>query len=81
MHVKMYTMRSVALADGRSTLVNLHLEFEGARAYVVWDSVTLRDYEFKTRVEINPKPLRKAGAHGCDFFYRGRLELPRPQDN
>jgi hypothetical protein len=79
--MKQYTMRGLALEKGKRTFRNLGLEFEGARAFVIWDSVTCGDYEFKTRLEIDPKRLRKTQSAGWDFFYHGSLELPCPQDN
>ncbi len=77
----MYTMRSLAVDNGKDSHLDLHLEFEGKRAFVIWDSVTLGNYQLQARVEIDPKRLRKARQPGCDFVYRGKLVLPRPQDN
>lgn len=74
-------MRSFALAKGKKTFFNLRLEFEGDRAFVVWDVVNCGDYEFKTRFEIDPKRLRRARCRECDYVYNGQLDLPRPQDN
>ncbi len=81
MHVKMYKMRSLALDHGKNTFVDLHLEFEGKRAFVIWDSVALGEYELKARLEIDPRLLEKASGRGCDFLYRGEVVLPRPENN
>jgi hypothetical protein len=81
MRTKTYKIRSRALTQGRSTFIDLDLEFEGKRAFVIWDSIPLGPYEFKARVEINPKLLQKAEDHGWDYFYRGKLVLPRPENN
>ena len=78
---KMYKMRSLAQDHGKNTFVDLHLEFEGRRAFVIWDSVTLGGYELKARLEIDPGLLQEAAGRGCDFFYRGQLVLPRPENN
>jgi hypothetical protein len=81
MRVKLYKMRSLALANGKNTLVDLGLEFEGKRAFAIWESVPVGNFELKARVEIDPTLLEKVGEDCCDFFYRGQLSLPRPQDN
>ena len=75
-------MRSVSLAKGKTTPVDLDLEFEGGRAFVIWDSISLGDFLLKARVEINPLLLRKDSANaGLDFLYQGELVLPRPENN
>ena len=56
-------------------------EFEGKRAFIIWDSVPLGHYELKARLEINPRLLQKAEDNGWDYFYRGKLVLPRPENN
>jgi hypothetical protein len=81
MHVKMYKVRSVALANGKKTLVDLHLEFEGKRAFVIWDTVPIGEFQFTARLEIDPDLLRKSRGRGCDFFYCGDLVLPCPRNN
>ncbi len=81
MRIKLYTMRSLALDQGKNTFVDLQLEFEGERAFVVWDSVNVGGYELKARLEIDPELLQRGGGRGCDFFYRGELVLPRPENN
>jgi len=74
-------MRSLAVENGRTTCIDLRLEFEGKRVFVIWDSVPVGGYELKVRLELDPKRLEKGGGTGWDFFYRGQLVLPRPQDN
>lgn len=81
MRVKTYKMRSLALDHGKSSFVDLHLEFEGRRAFVIWDSIALGGYELKARVEIDPQLLQRARGRSCDFYYCGELVLPRPENN
>jgi hypothetical protein len=81
MRVKMYKMRSLALDHGKNTFVDLHLEFEAGRAFVIWDSLAVGEYELKARLEIDPGLLQKASGRSCDFFYRGELVLPQPENN
>ncbi|HVV02165.1 MAG TPA: hypothetical protein VHH88_12430 [Verrucomicrobiae bacterium] len=81
MHAKMYKMRGLTLRQGKNTVVDLELQFEGKRAFAVWESIPLGNYELKARVEIDPSLLERIRNHGCDFLYRGRLILPEPRDN
>ncbi len=81
MRVKLYKMRSLAVENGKNTLVDFHLEFEGKRAFAIWESIPVGDFELQARVEIDPKLLQKVGGEGWDFFYQGEIALPRPQDN
>jgi hypothetical protein len=81
MRVKQYKMRSLTVEQGKETCVDVDLEFEGSRAFVVWDSITVGTAMFKARVEIDPALLLKEGGRTWDFFYRGELVLPRPQNN
>jgi hypothetical protein len=81
MRVKMYKMRSLALDHGKNSFIDLHLEFEEGRAFVILDSVAVGGYEFKARLEIDPQLLQRARDRGCDFYYRGELVLPRPENN
>ncbi len=81
MRLKMYKMRGRTLANGKNDFIDLQLEFEGKRAFVICDTVTLGKYLLKARLEIDPKRLKKVRNRGCDFLYRGELLLPRPQDN
>ncbi len=81
MRIKMYKLRSLTVEHGKKAFVDLHLEFEGKRAFIIWDSVPLGEYELKARLEIDPRMLQKSCARGCDFFYRGELVLPRPENN
>jgi hypothetical protein len=79
MHRKQQTL---AVRRGNRSLVQLPLEFEGKRAFAVWDSVQVHGYHFKARIEIDPKLLRKqSGADGTQYFYCGELELPCPELN
>jgi len=77
----MYKMRSVARENGQQTPVDLNLEFEGKRAFVIWDTITLGKFELKARVEIDPAFLQAATRPDCDFLYNGQLVLSRAENN
>jgi hypothetical protein len=79
--MKIYTMRSYAVENGQDSVVDLRLEFEGQRAFVIWDTIPFGEYQLTARLEINPKLLEKAPEPGYDFFYQGELVLPRPENN
>jgi hypothetical protein len=81
MRDKQYKMRGRSTANGKTTLIDVDLEFDGNRAFVVWDSLTLGSLHLKARVEIDPNLLQSVADRGCDFFYRGELILPSPQNN
>lgn len=81
MRAKLYKLRGEAVDNGQKTLVDLDLEFEGQRAYIIWDSVRLGHYQLKARLEIDPSRLKRVERGPCDFYYEGHLVLPRPQDN
>lgn len=81
MRVKLYRMRSFAMQNGKRASVDLALEFQGKRAFVIWDSVNVGAYELKARLEINPKFLQRVDRHCCDYIYSGQLVLPRPEHN
>jgi hypothetical protein len=74
-------MRSHTAEEGKNTTVDLPLEFEGNRAYAIWDSITFGDLKLKARVEIDPDLLQKSDYREFDFFYSGELILPRPSNN
>ncbi len=78
---KQKLLRHLSLNNGQSTLVDLPLEFEGRRVYVLWDLVVLGRHQFKARIEIDPKLLDRLNGPGGNYAYRGPLVLPRPQDN
>ena len=81
MRIKSYKLRSLTLHHGKPSFVDLDLEFEGRRAFIIWDSVTLGDYLLKARLEIDPKLLQESKNRDCDYVYRGELVLPRPENN
>ncbi len=81
MREKTYKLRSLTTRNGKNTVIDLNLEFEGRRAFVVWDQVRMGDFELKARLEIDPKLLQKGDEQSCDFLYCGKLVLPQPQDN
>jgi len=83
MRKKSFKLRSLTTSPhGKSTFVDLPLQFEGKRAFVIWSSAPVGGLEFTARVEINPKLLQRlSNTRGCDYFYCGLLELPRPENN
>ncbi|HEY5910393.1 MAG TPA: hypothetical protein VJA21_07290 [Verrucomicrobiae bacterium] len=81
MQVKKYKLRGLTVRDGQPSFINLSLEFEGARAFVIWDSMTLGCYLLKARLEIDPNLLLKDAGRDWDYMYRGKLVLPRPELN
>jgi hypothetical protein len=78
---KQSKLPTIALCDGPNHLINLPLEFEGKRAFVVWDSIQVRGFELKARIELNPRLLKKVACRAWDYLYDGMLPLPRPQNN
>ena len=81
MHVKSYKLRGLTLKNGEEATIEMELEFEGKRAFAVWDCISVGAYELKARVELNPKLLKKDTSLCCDFVYRGKLVLPSPENN
>jgi hypothetical protein len=74
-------MRGRAVAKGKLEFIDLDLEFDGKRAFVIWDSISLGDFLLKARVEIDPQFLHVDSGRGCDYIYRGELVLPNPENN
>ncbi len=81
MACKTYKMRSLTVDHGKHSFIDLDMEFEGDRAFVVWDSLSVGDFLLKARVEIDPALLQTNNGLGWDYFYRGQLILPRPEYN
>jgi hypothetical protein len=82
MRVKMQRWsRRLAVQNAQGAVVELPLEFEGKRAFVIWDRITLGKHEFQARIEINRRLLQKTSGSSHQYLYRGQLILPRPQDN
>ena len=81
MHAKTYKLRGLTLREGRNIVIDLNLEFEGKRAFAIWDSINVGNLRLTARVELDPKRLEKIANHHCDFLYRGQLDLPVPQNN
>ena len=71
-----YKLRSLTVRNGKNTILELNLEFEGRRAFVVWDQVKLGDFELKARLEIDPKLLQK-NEENCEYLYLGQAD-PAP---
>jgi hypothetical protein len=81
MRAKSYKVRGRAVAKGKLEFIDLDLEFDGKRAFVIWDSISVGDYLLKARVEIDPQLLHADSGRGCDYVYRGELVLPNPANN
>ena len=81
MRTKLYKMRGQTVEKGKAAYIDLDLEFEGDRAFVVWDSITLGAFLLKARMEINPDLLQADPDRKFDYFYHGQLVLPRPEYN
>jgi hypothetical protein len=81
MRVKFYKMRGLSQKSDVLAPIDLELEFDGKRAFAVWESFQVGRYEFKARLEINPRLLKKLSSSKCNYLYRGELQIPRPQDN
>ena len=81
MRTKTYKMRSHTAEEGKNATVDLPLEFEGKRAFAIWDSITFGNLKFMARVEIDPDLLQKGDYREFDYFYSGQLVLPRPENN
>jgi hypothetical protein len=81
MRRKSYKLRGRTIAAGKTAVINLELEFDGKRAFVVWDSMNLGNFLLKARIEIDPELLQKEPGCDWDFLYRGELVLPRPELN
>jgi len=81
MRAKLYKVRGRAVAKGKLKFIDLNVEFDGKRAFVVWDSITLGDYLLKARVEIDPQLLQADPGRSCDYVYGGELILPNPENN
>jgi hypothetical protein len=81
MRAKLYTVRSLTLSQDKDSFVELNLEFEGNRAFVIVDSIPVGNYQLKARLEIDPMLLQKSQTPGSDFLYCGELILPKPENN
>jgi len=81
MQSRMYRLRGMAVENGPKNSPNLELEFDGARAFVIWDTIPVGRFELKARLEIDTTLLEQSKNRSYDFFYHGKLVLPRPQDN
>lgn len=67
--------------DGKKVLIHFQLDLEGTRAYLVWDTFTVGRMIVKARVELNPRLLRRIAGKSSNYFYRGKITLPRPENN
>jgi hypothetical protein len=80
MRSKKFTVRSLTLGQDKNSSI-LNLEFEGKRAFVIWDSIALGDYKIEARMEIDPMLLQEGAGKDSDFLYCGELILPKPENN
>ena len=71
----------VCHSAGKDALKDFQLEFEGTRAFLVWDVFSVGSLLFKARVELNPRLLRRIHARSSNYYYRGKITLPRPETN
>ena len=69
------------MAKGKIKDIDLDVEFDGKRAFVIWDSITMGNYLLKARLEIDPQLLHADASRSCDYVYRGELVLPNPENN
>jgi hypothetical protein len=74
-------MRGRAVTNGRDSYIQLKLEFDGPRAFIIWDSILIGQCQLKARLEIDPKLLKPGKQTGCDYLYDGQLVLPNPEHN
>ena len=81
MQEKPYKMRSLSVKNGKATVIDLKLEFDKGRAFVVWDTIEVGAFSLKARVEIDPGLLQPEAQADFDYIYRGQLILPRPENN
>lgn len=73
-------MRSRAVKDGQNSWIDLNVEFEGNRAFAIWETIQVGNYALKARLEIDPAKLRPSD-NDYEFVYRGELVLPNPAHN
>ena len=69
---KQKRLRHLSLDNGQRTLIDLPLEFEGRRVFVLWDLVVLGRHQFKARIEIRSQTAGQVKRPGR------QLRLPRP---
>ena len=81
MEPKLCKMRSLTTGDSSELSASLDIKFEGKRASVIWDSITVGDFYFRARLEIDLKWLRKAERPSGEYLHCGNLVLPRPDPN
>ena len=81
MQLKSYKIRSLKSEQGKIDSIEMDLEFEEERAFVIWDSITVGGLTFKARVEIDPLLLQQEAGSDFDFHYAGDLVLPKPENN
>jgi hypothetical protein len=62
------------------SIINLDIEFEGRRAFAICDRVPVGHYEFKVRLELDPRLLEKVAGRRV-FVYHGEVPLPKPEEN
>ena len=66
---------------GKKILMHFPLDFEGTRAYLVWETFKVGKQIFTARVEVNPRLLRRIAGKSSNYSYRGKITLPQPENN
>jgi hypothetical protein len=66
---------------GKYALEDYQLEFEGDRAFLVWEEFNVGNLFFKAVVELNPNLLRRIEGRSTNYYYRGKITLPHAEDN
>ncbi|MGH7972651.1 MAG: hypothetical protein ACREIC_28390 [Limisphaerales bacterium] len=63
--------------------MDLPLAFEGNRAFAIWDCASVGDFQLLTRIELNPRLLKRVRSRTSRnlFRYVGKVVLPRPENN
>ena len=79
--MKTYKMRGQTFSGGENSFVDLDLEFEGKRAFIIWEEMELGNFQLQARMEIDPRLLQRVEDRTCDYVYHGELVLPRPENN
>jgi hypothetical protein len=84
---KIYKVMAFSMQSGKPGLIESDLIFEadGKRAQLVlewWPNTGSGDVP-KTTIEIEPAFLQRVSGQNmkCDFFYRGQIPIPAPEDN
>jgi len=66
---------------GKKVQMHFQLDFEGTRAFLVWETFKVGKQIFVARVELNPRLLRRTAGKSSNYSYRGKIALPQPENN